>query len=81
MTSIHFFHPIGKKLYRTPSKPIESDRNRSTLIVVDKIIRGPLSDAYGRIKKENAEKELEKAKERLEEIETRRIKTIGTDEC
>ena len=36
MISIRYFHPIGKKLYRTRSKSIESDRNRSTLIVVYK---------------------------------------------
>ena len=46
MISIRYFHPIGKKLYRTRSKSIESDRNRSTLIVVDRNIRGSPSDAY-----------------------------------
>ena len=46
MISIRYFHPIGKKLYRTRSKSIESDRSRSTLIVVDRNIRGSPSDAY-----------------------------------
>ena len=37
MILIRSFHPIGKKLSRTRSKSIERGRNRSTLIVVDRI--------------------------------------------
>jgi len=46
MISIRSFHPIGKKLYRTRPISVETDRNRSILIVVDRIIRGRHSDAY-----------------------------------
>ena len=37
MILIRSFHPIGKKLTRTRSKSIERGRNRSTLIVIDRI--------------------------------------------